>query len=397
MASKLLPVDGVIADLLSAVEPIQETGFCSLRDAHGRYLASDVTSAINVPPGANSAMDGYAVNSANIVKDELYQISDRIPAGSVGQPLVTGTVARIFTGAQIPPDADAVVMQEDTEIVGDQVKIGTSVERGKNVRPEGQDIAAGDTILSRGRRIQPQDLGLLASVGNSQVETFRPLRIGLMSTGDELIEPPNLLKPGQIYNSNHYALSGLVNNLGMEVVDLGVVEDTPEATIEALTRGARLSDCILSTGGVSVGEEDYVKGAVEALGRLDIWRLAIKPGKPLAFGNVLGTPFFGLPGNPVSMFVTFLIIARPYLIALQGGADAQNKFFIGEADFDFNAGARREYLRAQVNVEKNRVVLVKFPEQGSGIMSSVSWADALVEVEMGRQVKRGDLLRYCML
>ena len=397
MAAKLLPVDGVIADLLAGLNSIQETRLCSLGDANGRYLANDITSAINVPPGANSAMDGYAVNSDNVVKGGLYKISDRIAAGSVGRPLVTGTVARIFTGAQIPPDADAVVMQEDTEIVGDQVKIGTALERGKNVRPQGQDIAVGDTILKRGRRIQPQDLGLLASVGNSQVEIFRPLRIGLMSTGDELVEPPGPLKPGQIYSSNHYALGGLVNKLGMEVVDLGVVEDTPEATIEALTRGAQLSDCILSTGGVSVGEEDYVKGAVETLGRLDVWRLAIKPGKPLAFGNVLGTPFFGLPGNPVSMFVTFLIIAKPYLIALQGGADAQNKFLIGEADFDFNAGTRREYLRARVHVVKNRVMLTKFSEQGSGIMSSVSWADALVEVEMGQKVRQGDPLKYCLL
>jgi len=397
VAVKLLPVDGVIADLLSAVAPIQETRFFSLGDANGRYLARDVTSAINVPPEANSAMDGYAVNSADIVQDGRYEISDRIPAGSVGQPLVAGTVARIFTGAQIPPNADAVIMQEDTEIVGEQVRINTTALPGKNVRPRGQDICIGATILNRGRRIQPQDLGLLASVGYSEVEIFRPLKIGLMSTGDELIEPPNPLQPGQIYNSNHYALSGMVGSMGMEVVDLGVVEDTPEATIDVLRKGAECCDCILSTGGVSVGEEDYVKGAVEELGRLDVWRLAIKPGKPLAFGNVLGTPFFGLPGNPVSMFVTFLIIAKPYLIALQGGADAENKFLIGEADFEFQAGARREYLRVRVHTDQDRVLLRKFSEQGSGIMSSVSWADALVEVEMGQQVRRGDPLRYCML
>lgn len=397
MSAKLLPVDGVIADLLLSVKPIEETRLTRLSDAAGCILARDVTSEVDVPPQANSAMDGYAVSSKNIVRDGVYEISDRIAAGSVGKPLVSGTVARIFTGAQMPPDADAVVIQENTRMVEEGVKIATTARSGENVRPRGQDISIGETILQRGRRIQPQDLGLLASVGKAQVETFQPLKIGLMSTGDELIDPPNPLQPGQIYNSNHYALGGLIRALGMELVDLGVVADTPDATENVLVRGAELSDCIISTGGVSVGEEDYVKAAVEKLGSLDVWRLAIKPGKPLAFGNVLGTPFFGLPGNPVSMFVTFIIIAKPYLIALQGGANPENQFLVGEADFDFAAGSRREYLRARVHVDQNRVLLRKFAEQGSGIMSSVSWADALVEVEVGQQVKRGDQLRYCLL
>lgn len=397
MSAKLLPVDGVIADLLLSVKPIEETRLTRLSDAAGCILARDVTSEVDVPPQANSAMDGYAVSSKNIVRDGVYEISDRIAAGSVGKPLVSGTVARIFTGAQMPPDADAVVIQENTRMVEEGVKIATTARSGENVRPRGQDISIGETILQRGRRIQPQDLGLLASVGKAQVETFQPLKIGLMSTGDELIDPPNPLQPGQIYNSNHYALGGLIRALGMELVDLGVVADTPDATENVLVRGAELSDCIISTGGVSVGEEDYVKAAVEKLGSLDVWRLAIKPGKPLAFGNVLGTPFFGLPGNPVSMFVTFIIIAKPYLIALQGGANPENQFLVGEADFDFAAGSRREYLRARVHVDQNKVLLRKFAEQGSGIMSSVSWADALVEVEVGQQVKRGDQLRYCLL
>ena len=397
MSAMLLPVDAVIADLLSGVKPVQETRLTRLSDAAGFFLARDVSSEVDVPPQANSAMDGYAVSSKNIVQDGVYEVSDRIAAGRVGKPLVSGTVARIFTGAQMPPCADAVVIQENTRMVEDGVKIGTTARSGENVRPRGQDISIGETILQRGRRIQPQDLGLLASVGKAEVETFQPLKIGLMSTGDELIDPPNPLQPGQIYNSNHYALGGLIRALGMELVDLGMVADTPEATENVLVRGAELSDCIISTGGVSVGEEDYVKAAVEKLGSLDVWRLAIKPGKPLAFGNVLGTPFFGLPGNPVSMFVTFIIIAKPYLIALQGGADPENQFLVGEADFDFAAGSRREYLRARVHVDQNKVLLRKFAEQGSGIMSSVSWADALVEVEVGQQVKQGDQLRYCLL
>ncbi len=393
----LLPVDGVIEDLLAGVTQVPESEEVTLADLGGCYLAEDIVSTVNVPPQANSAMDGYAVRSTEIVQGSTYPISDRIPAGAVGNPLQPGTVARIFTGAEIPPGADAVIIQEDTKADGDAVAIFTTTEPGKNIRPRGQDIARGDVILDRGRRVRAQDIGLIASVGQAQVRIYRPLRIGIMSTGDELVEPPESLQPGQIYNSNQYSLTELVKQLGMEPVDLGIVEDTPAATISALSRGAELCDCILSTGGVSVGEEDHVRDAVEKLGNLDIWRLAIKPGKPLAFGHVLGVPFFGLPGNPVSMFVTFIILAKPYLIALQGGKDHRTHFLIGEADFQIEGGTRREYMRVKVDVEASRVLLRKYPNHGSGIMSSVSWADALVEIEIGQTVRPGDKLRYCLI
>jgi len=399
MVASLLPVDDVIAELLTKVTPTREIVTCLLDDALGCYLAADISSGIDVPSMANSAMDGYAVNSSEILAGVVYQVSDRIPAGSVGAPLEAGTVARIFTGAPIPPGADAVVIQEDTEPGdhGNSVTIKVVSAPGENVRPKGQDISQGTTLLERGRRLSPQDLGLIASVGIAEVEVFKPLRISVLSTGNELIEPPNSLQPGQIYNSNRFALVGLLKNMGMKVVDLGVIEDTPEATEKALRRGAQESDCILSTGGVSVGEEDHVRAAVESLGRLDLWRIAIKPGKPLAFGDVLGTPFFGLPGNPVSTFVTFMIIARPYLVAYQGGNQVENEFYVGEAEFEYKGGSRREYLRVQVVASRDKVVLQKFSKQGSGVMSSVSWATALAEVEVDQQVKPGDKLKYYLL
>jgi molybdopterin molybdotransferase len=393
----LLPVDAVIDELLAGVQVIKDTELVGLGQVCGRYLSADITSPVNVPPAANSAMDGYAVRRSEIVNGQSYEISDRIPAGSVGNPLRAGTVARIFTGAEIPANADAVVIQEDTQVIDGVVVINTDVEPGQNIRPLGQDIGLGKIILERGRRVKSRDIGLIASVGKAQVEVYRPLTIGIMSTGDELIEPPGPLAPGQIFNSNQYALIELIKSLGMSVVDLGIVADTPEATRAALRKGADLSDCILSTGGVSVGEEDHVRAAVESLGNLDIWRLAIKPGKPLAFGQVEGTPFFGLPGNPVSMFVTFMIVARPYLKALQGGSDVRTKYLIGEADFELAGGSRREYMRVQTEVVGDTVRLSKFPQHGSGIMSSVSWANALVEIEIGQQVRRGDKLRYCSL
>ncbi len=400
MVTSLTPLEDVITDLLAKASPTERTLTCHLDEALGKYLAVDICSSVDVPPAANSAMDGYAIKCSEIVADGVYEVSDRIPAGQVGNQLAVGTVARIFTGAPIPPGADAVVMQENTEIVngvGNQVKIKVVPSVSTNIRPRGQDISQGTTILKRGRKLGPQDLGLIASVGVAEIEVFEPLKIAIMSTGDELVEPAESLQPGQIYNSNRFVLAGLLKDLGMMVVDLGVIEDTQEATEEALRRGAKGSDCIITTGGVSVGEEDYVRTVVEELGQLEIWRIAIKPGKPLAFGEVHGTPIFGLPGNPVSAFVGFIMIAHPYLLACQGGTETENEFYLGEADFDFKGGRRKEYLRVRAEVSRDRVLLKKFSEQGSGVMSSVSWANALAEVEVDQHVRSGDKLRYLPL
>ena len=400
MVASLTPLEDAITALLAKASPIDRTQVCHLDEALGKYLAEDIRSSVDVPPAANSAMDGYAIKCSEITPDGVYEVSDRIPAGQIGNQLAVGTVARIFTGAPIPLGADAVVMQENTEAVAghdDQVKIKIVPSVSANIRPRGQDISQGTTILERGRKLGPQDLGLIASVGVAEVEVFKPLKIAIMSTGDELVEPAESLQAGQIYNSNRFVLAGLLKDLGMQVVDLGVIGDTQEATEEALRHGANGSDCIISTGGVSVGEEDYVRTVVEELGQLEIWRIAIKPGKPLAFGEVLGTPIFGLPGNPVSAFVGFLIIAQPYLLACQGGIETENEFYLGEADFDFMGGKRKEYLRVRAEVSRDRVLLKKFSEQGSGVMSSVSWANALAEVDVGQQVKSGDNLRYLPL
>ena len=244
----------------------------------------------------------------------------------------------------------------------------------------------------------PKDLGLIASVGISRLDIFRPLEIAIISTGNELVEPPNDLGPGEIYNGNRYTLSGLLRELGMKVVDIGIIKDDFEATRTALMEAADRSDCILCTGGVSVGEEDHVRAAVESLGSLDLWQLAIKPGKPLAFGSVNGKPFFGLPGNPVSTFVTFLMIAKPYLIALQGGNRPLTKHYFGLSDFEFQAGSRREYLRVRLSANsRGEVWLSKYDNQGSGIMSSVVWADALAEVDIGQQIRYGDKIKYYLV
>lgn len=397
----LMPVDEVIDRLLEVAVVRAGVASVRLREAAGRVLANDVVAAVNVPPAANSSMDGYALAStdAALRPGAVFPVSDRIAAGQVGQRLAPGTTARIFTGAPLPEGADAVVIQEDTEAAGDnEVRLLEVPAAGENVRPAGQDIRAGATLLAAGRRLAPQDIALVASTGVDAVEVYEPLTIAVMSTGDELVDPPGDLAPGQIYNSNHYALIGLVEALGMRVVDLGLVADQRADTEAALARGAREADVIVSSGGVSVGEEDHVKAALEALGRLTMWRIAIKPGKPLAFGDVDGTPFFGLPGNPVSTFVTFRMIATPYLLQLQGASEVRPRFVWAEADFEMPAGSRREYLRVRLEAADDGVNrVINFGNQGSGIMSSVSWANALAEVDIGQEVRYGDRLKVFLL
>jgi len=400
----LTPVDEVVSTLLSQVVAMVETEVVSLRLARGRILAQSINATVDVPPHDNSAMDGYAFNARDdsIVAGGRYAVSDRIAAGHVGKALEPGTLARIFTGAPIPEGANAVVIQEDTWMSESGIELTERPELGANVRPRGQDIALGSQLLGRGHQLKAADVGLLASTGVNQVEVFRKLKIAIMSTGDELVEPPNALAPGQIYNSNHYTLAAMIEELGMEVVDLGLVPDSLSATVEALATGAETADCIISSGGVSVGEEDHVKAAVENLGRLDLWKVAIKPGKPLAFGFVRATsdadaiPFFGLPGNPVSSFVTFTVIAKPYLLKFQGNESAVGNSLYAMSQFDFKTGGRREYLRVRVS-GGNELNAELYDGQGSGVMSSVSWANALAEVEADTQVFAGDKVKVHLL
>jgi len=398
MPGVLIPVDEAIAQLSAKAKLLVGSEKVPLLDAVGRVLAEDIVSPNAVPAFDNSAMDGYAVCAADVCIDVPIKISDRIPAGKVGKRLETGTVARIFTGAPMPEGADAIVIQEDTEQSGDAIVLKVAPAKGDHIRRAGQDIEAGKTILTKGRRLRPQDIGLAASVGCNELTVYQKLKVGVMSTGDELIDPPAKLGPGQIYNSNQYTLQALVRQLGMESVDLGIVADTPDATEAALKQGAKLADCILSSGGVSVGEEDHVKAVVEKLGALDLWRLAIKPGKPLAYGRIGDTPFFGLPGNPVSGFVTFMLIARGYLLRCQGCTETELTTVYGAANFTAKGGLRREYFRVQIQFDQNgNSQVTEYSNQGSGVMSSVSWANGLAEIEIGQAVKPGDQVKVLLL
>ncbi|MFV2004500.1 MAG: gephyrin-like molybdotransferase Glp, partial [Gammaproteobacteria bacterium] len=318
----LLSVDQAIEKILSQVSAVEETEMVDILDALNRVLAEDLHSTINVPGYDNSAMDGYAVNSQDChTSGKELPVSQRIPAGQVGSKLEPGTAARIFTGAPIPAGADAVVMQEMCQQVDDTVIVNTVVKAGSNVRRAGEDIKSGSTVLSTGKRLRPQELGLLASVGLAEFKVKRKLKVATFFTGDEIVAPGQSLAPGQIYNSNRYTLRGLLQSTHCEIIDLGIVPDTLDATVDVLKRAAASADLVITSGGVSVGEEDYVRIALEQLGELSMWRIAMKPGKPVAFGKVDNAIFIGLPGNPVSVFVTFLIFARAAILKMQGIQD----------------------------------------------------------------------------
>ena len=394
----LSEVDSVVKELLDRVDPKLSCLEINLDESLGKYLGEDIRSQVCLPPVATSAMDGYAVRLSSLALGQSYRVSDRIPAGVVGKPLAPETLARIFTGAPMPQGSDSVVIQENTSPNDKLITINKLPSFGENVRPRGQDIKKGQIIFSAGHRIMPKDLGLIASVGLSRLKIFRPLEVAIISTGNELVEPPNDLGPGKIYNGNRYTLSALLRELGMNVIDIGIIKDDLEATRKALLEAADSSDCILCTGGVSVGEEDHVREAVKSLGTMDIWQLAIKPGKPLAFGSVSGKPFFGLPGNPVSTFVTFLMIAKPYLIALQGGNRPLAQYYYGLSNFEFQSGSRREYLRVKLSVNSlGETWLSKYDNQGSGIVSSIVWADALAEADVGQEIRYGDKIKYYLV
>ena len=394
----LLSVDEALDFLLRQAQPVEAVENALTMDALGRVLAASQVSQINVPPHDNSAMDGYAVRVAdlNTAGETQLLVSQRIPAGTVGTLLEPNTAARIFTGAPIPAGADAVVMQEDTSQAGDRVTIRHAVVAGTNLRRAGEDIAQGNTVLQAGARLGPQHLGLAASVGLARLPVYRKLRIATFFTGDELVMPGAPLGPGQIYNSNRFTLNGLLRCLGFTAIDLGIVPDNLAATVAVLKQAARDADVILTSGGVSVGEEDYVKAAVEQLGTIDMWRIAMKPGKPLAFGRIDNAAFIGLPGNPVSVFVTFCIFARPFLLRSQGVMDVMPRSYWVEANFDWlKPDRRREFLRARLEPGtdgQSRAAI--YPHQGSGVLTSTVWGDGLINCPAGTPIKRGERVRY---
>lgn len=393
----LLPLEDALASMLDAACPPPDGETQSLSAARNRVLADDVLAPMAVPPEDNSAMDGYALRVEDL--GGVLPVSQRVPAGSAPEPLVAGTAARIFTGAPIPPGANAVVMQENARVVDGGVEVTGEVRRGDNIRPRGQDITEGSVVLRRGQRLRAADLGLLASLGMHRVPVYRPLRVALLCTGSELVPPgQGPLHPGQIYDSNRYMLTALLESLGMQVRDPGIVADTPADVSRALCQGAAEADCILASGGVSVGEEDHVRAQVEALGELLLWRLAIKPGKPLAFGRVRGKPFIGLPGNPTSSFVTFCLLARPFLQQCQGELPRPLPALRARAGFSVKRpGDRRDFRRVRLEVRGGEWWAYSAGNQSSGVLSAVSQADALAVVPEGTSVAEGDWLEVRLL
>ena len=400
----LKPLDQALDELLARATPLPGGESVSTFDADGRVLAQDLVSSLDVPAHDNSSMDGYAVRVADWAEGVALQVGQRIPAGSSGQALAPASAARIFTGAPIPPGADAVVMQEDCEAVDDAVRIKAKPQPGQWIRRRGEDVAAGAVVLRRGERLTPASLGLAASIGFDKLQVAPRVRVALFSTGDELVMPgevaPADMKPGAIYNSNRFFLRALLLRMGCSVTDLGIVPDRLDATIAALKGAAESHDLILTSGGVSVGEEDHIKPAVQALGELALWQIAMKPGKPFAYGKVPSTSsgqaafahFIGLPGNPVSSFVTFLVLVRPFLLRLQGAADVAINPIALPAHFDWpRADKRREFLRARRNAAGG---LELFNNQSSGVLTSAVWGEGVIDNPAGRTIAHGDTVQF---
>ena len=395
---ELMPFEGALELLLSHARRVEQSEVVALSDGLGRVLAETVSSGVTMPPWDNSAMDGYAVNSADLSLEHMsLPVSQRIPAGVQGAPLAAGTAARIFTGAPIPENADTVVIQEQCELHGARVVIKQLPPVGANIRRAGEDTREGEEVLGPGIRLEPQHLGLLASVGVAWLKVYRRLKVAIFSSGDELIMPGRPLAPGQIYNSNVFTLAGLLEQIGCEVVDLGIVKDTYQATCDALRSAAEHSDLIMTSGGVSVGEEDHIKPAVETLGHLDLWKIAIRPGKPLAFGHIGKVPFIGTPGNPVSLFVTYCLFARPFILRMQGVTGSlAPRAVTAKINCDWTRpDKRREFARARMELDEQGEEWVSiFPNRSSGVLNSLAWANGLAVLPEGRLLSRGDVVRF---
>ena len=391
----LMPVEVALARLLEMAEaaPIVECESLPLAAAEGRVLAEDLLSSLDLPPWPNSAMDGYALRVADWTGEPL-PVSQKIFAGMAPEPLAPGTCARIFTGAPVPAGADCVEMQENTEVLTDQrVRFSEPLRTGQNIRPQGQETTVGEQVLNAGTRLGPIELGLAASLGNAELRVVRKVRVAVLSTGDELVEPGQALGPGQIYNSNRVLLCSWLQRLGCEVLDAGILPDNLQATRERLAQLGSV-DLILSTGGVSVGEADFLGIALREAGELALWKLAIKPGKPLTFGHFQGVPVIGLPGNPASTLVTFALLARPYLLRRQGVREVAPLQFQVPAGFVWpKPGNRREYLRGRL--EQGRAIIYR--NQSSGVLRSAAWAEGLVEVLEERTLVEGDWVNFIPL
>jgi len=401
MLSVAQALEKILAD--SALEILSGRGVdtLALLQARDRVLAENQLATVDVPPWDNSAMDGYALRAADLQLNKSLVMSQTIPAGKFPSPLLAGTAARIFTGAPIPAGADSVEMQENTRTENEGVIFLQAVKTGANIRRRGEDIAKGSVVVAAGTVLSSAHLGLLASVGIAAVPVKKILRVAVLSTGDELAEPGTALKEGQIYNSNRYLLMSLLQQLGCDVIDGGMIGDDLAATQQRLQQLSKQSDVIISSGGVSVGDEDHVKQAVETIGQLDLWKISVKPGKPLAFGHIGNSVFFGLPGNPVSAFVTFLLFVKPYLLKAQGAANIHPLLIEAVADFDWpavKAGkerkpiGREEYLRARLKEDGRSVEI--YPNQSSGALSSVVWANGLAIAPQGSVISRGDKIRF---
>ena len=394
-SGSLLPVEVALARLLEMADatPILERERLPLTATEGRVLAEDLQSTLDLPPWPNSAMDGYALRVADWTGEPLV-VTQKIFAGMAPEPLQPGTCARIFTGAPVPAGADCVEMQENAEVLADQrVQFSEALHAGQNIRPQGQETTVGELVLSAGTRLGPIEQGLAASLGCAELDVVRKVRVAVLSTGDELVEPGQALGPGQIYNSNRVLLCSWLKRLGCDVVDAGILPDNLQATRERLTALDGV-DLILSTGGVSVGEADFLGVALREAGELTLWKLAIKPGKPLTVGHFQGVPVIGLPGNPASTLVTFALLARPYLLRRQGVQELTPLQFRVPAGFDWpKAGNRREYLRGRL--EQGRAIIYR--NQSSGVLRSAAWAEGLVEVLEERTLGEGDWVNFIPL